>query len=146
MCVMKVKKHLIVGSVADPGCWTRILFFSFRIQVQKDTGSGSATKKLSIFNPNKCYKALGNMIHEFISDPGSEIISTPVPGVKKNPRSRIRIRNTDWRDVGMMLLLMQCCDSGMFISDPDFYPSRIPDSTTAPKGGGGGTFLSYHFL
>jgi hypothetical protein len=22
---------------------------------------------------------------------------------------------------------MQCCGSGMFIPDPDFYPSRIPD-------------------
>jgi hypothetical protein len=25
------------------------------------------------------------------------------------------------------LLLKQCCGSGMFIPDPDFYPSRIPD-------------------
>jgi hypothetical protein len=23
--------------------------------------------------------------------------------------------------------LFQCCGSGMFIPDPDFYPSRIPD-------------------
>jgi hypothetical protein len=22
---------------------------------------------------------------------------------------------------------VQCCGSGMFITDPDFYPSRIPD-------------------
>jgi hypothetical protein len=22
---------------------------------------------------------------------------------------------------------IQCCGSGMFIPDPDFYPSRIPD-------------------
>jgi hypothetical protein len=28
---------------------------------------------------------------------------------------------------------MQCCGSGMFIPDPDFYPSRIPDPKTATK-------------
>jgi hypothetical protein len=27
----------------------------------------------------------------------------------------------------------QCCGSGMFIPDPDFYPSLIPDPETAPK-------------
>jgi hypothetical protein len=27
----------------------------------------------------------------------------------------------------------QCCGSGMFIPDPDFYPSRIPDPKTATK-------------
>ncbi len=27
----------------------------------------------------------------------------------------------------------QCCGSGMFIPDPDFYPSRIPDPKTVPK-------------
>jgi hypothetical protein len=27
----------------------------------------------------------------------------------------------------------QCCGSGILISDPDFYPSRIPDPTTAKK-------------
>ncbi len=27
----------------------------------------------------------------------------------------------------------QCCESGMFILDPDFYPSRIPDPKTATK-------------
>ncbi len=25
------------------------------------------------------------------------------------------------------MVLMQCGGSGMFIPDPDFYPSRIPD-------------------
>jgi hypothetical protein len=29
--------------------------------------------------------------------------------------------------------LQQCCGSGMFIPDPDFYPSRIPDPTTGTK-------------
>jgi hypothetical protein len=29
--------------------------------------------------------------------------------------------------------LNQCCGSGMFIPDPDFYPSRIPDPKTATK-------------
>ncbi len=27
----------------------------------------------------------------------------------------------------------QCCGSGMFIPDPDFYPSRIPDPKSATK-------------
>jgi hypothetical protein len=27
----------------------------------------------------------------------------------------------------------QCCGSGMFIPDPDFYPSRIPDPKTGTK-------------
>jgi hypothetical protein len=27
----------------------------------------------------------------------------------------------------------QCCGSGMFIPDPDFYPSRIPDLKTVTK-------------
>jgi hypothetical protein len=30
----------------------------------------------------------------------------------------------------------QCCGSGMFIPDPDFYPSRILDPKTAIKGSG----------
>jgi hypothetical protein len=25
------------------------------------------------------------------------------------------------------MTMSQCCGSGMFIPDPDFYPSRIPD-------------------
>jgi hypothetical protein len=28
---------------------------------------------------------------------------------------------------------LQYCGSGMFIPDPDFYPSRIPDPKTATK-------------
>jgi hypothetical protein len=35
----------------------------------------------------------------------------------------------------------------VFIPDSDFYPSRIPDPTTAPKeGGGGGFFLVLPFF
>jgi hypothetical protein len=36
----------------------------------------------------------------------------------------------------------QCCGSGMFIPDPDFYPSRIPDPKTATKERGEKIFLS----
>jgi hypothetical protein len=32
-----------------------------------------------------------------------------------------------------MVPTVQCCGSGMFIPDPDFYPSRIPDPKTATK-------------
>jgi hypothetical protein len=28
----------------------------------------------------------------------------------------------------------QCCGSGMFIPDPDFYPSRISDPKTEERG------------
>jgi hypothetical protein len=31
------------------------------------------------------------------------------------------------------LTRMPCCGSGMFIPDPDFYSSRIPDPKTATK-------------
>jgi hypothetical protein len=43
--------------------------------------------------------------------------------------------------------LTQCCGSGMFIPDPDFYPSRIPDleSKNSNKRGEQ-NLLSYHFL
>jgi hypothetical protein len=35
----------------------------------------------------------------------------------------------------------------MFIPDPDFFPSRIPDPKTATKeGGGGGEIVFYHFF
>jgi hypothetical protein len=34
----------------------------------------------------------------------------------------------------------------MFIPDPDFYPSRIPDPTTASKKRGEGKFLFYSIL
>jgi hypothetical protein len=30
-------------------------------------------------------------------------------------------------------IFIQCCGSGMFIPDPDFFPSRIPDPKTATK-------------
>jgi hypothetical protein len=36
----------------------------------------------------------------------------------------------------------QCCGSGMFIPDPDFYPSRIPDPKTATKERGEKKILS----
>jgi hypothetical protein len=31
------------------------------------------------------------------------------------------------RWVYLLIYIFQCCGSGMFIPDPDFYPSRIPD-------------------
>jgi hypothetical protein len=41
---------------------------------------------------------------------------------------------------------IQCCESRMFIPDPDFYPSRIPDPKTATKERGEKKYLSYLFL
>jgi hypothetical protein len=40
----------------------------------------------------------------------------------------------------------QCCGSGMFIPDPDFYPSRIPDPKTATKERSGKIFFSYLYF
>jgi hypothetical protein len=42
----------------------------------------------------------------------------------------IKIKGTVSRDLlplSLPLQSMQCCGSGMFIPDPDFYPSWIPD-------------------
>ena len=43
--------------------------------------------------------------------------------------------------------MSQCCGSGMFIPDPDFYPSRIPDpeSKTATKERGEKKFVVITF-
>ncbi len=63
------KENIELTSVADSGCLSRIPeFFPSRFQGQKDPGSGSASKNLSIFNPKNCL-ALGNMIRDF--HPGS---------------------------------------------------------------------------
>jgi hypothetical protein len=40
----------------------------------------------------------------------------------------------------------QCCGSVMFILDPDFYPSRIPDPKTATKERGEKKFVVIPFL
>jgi hypothetical protein len=42
--------------------------------------------------------------------------------------------------------LSQCCGSGIFIPDPDFYPSRIPDPKTATKERGEKCFFVKHFF
>jgi hypothetical protein len=39
----------------------------------------------------------------------------------------------------------QCCGSGMFIPDPDFYPSRISDPKTATKERGEKKFVVTNF-
>jgi hypothetical protein len=41
--------------------------------------------------------------------------------------------------------IFQCCGSGMFIPDPDFYPSRISDPKTAKKERGEKIFLVIPF-
>jgi hypothetical protein len=46
-------------------------FFLSRIQGKKDYGSGSASKKISIFNPKHCFQALGNMIPDVHPGSGS---------------------------------------------------------------------------
>ncbi len=41
---------------------------------------------------------------------------------------------------------IQCCGSGMFIPDPDFYPSRFPDPKTATKERGEKKICCHNFL
>jgi hypothetical protein len=48
------------------------------------------------------------------------------PSIRKNPSE---VEST----TGILQTHRQCCGSGMFIPDPDFYPSRIPDPKTATK-------------
>jgi hypothetical protein len=44
------------------------------------------------------------------------------------------LRNVNWyRGRGFSFPYRQCGGSGMFIPDPDLYPSRIPDPKTAMK-------------
>jgi hypothetical protein len=40
----------------------------------------------------------------------------------------------------------QCCGSGMFIPDPDFYPSRIPDPKSVTKERGEKKFFYHTFF
>ena len=63
--------------------------------------------------------------------PGSQIrtVSIPDPGSASKNFSILTQKN-------------QCCWSGMFIPDPDFYPSRIPDPKTAMKDRGEKNLLS----
>ncbi len=49
-----------------------------RIQGQKDPGSGSESKNLSIFNPNNFFWALGNMIRDVHPGSGSWFFTHPV--------------------------------------------------------------------
>ncbi len=58
-----------------------------------------------------------------------------------------------WFIFGLLLVIQmmricdhQCCGSGMFIPDPDFYPSRIPDPNTAMKDRGEKKFVFIPFF
>jgi hypothetical protein len=68
-----VRKCRVLRSVADPGSLSRIRIFSIPDPGSKRSGTESASKNLSIFNPKNCFKALGNMIrdvHPVFQDPG----------------------------------------------------------------------------
>jgi hypothetical protein len=66
---------------------------------------------------------------------------------------KLRVGITDFTPQLKMWYFLQCCGSGMFIPDPDFYPSRIsepgsriPDQKTATKESIEKNFLSYLFM
>jgi hypothetical protein len=80
------------SKVPDPGCFfgSRIQIFPSRIQVQKDPGSGSASKNLSKFSPKNCFKLWEKLSGRFIPDPDFFLIPDPDPGSrnKKSTGSR----------------------------------------------------------
>jgi hypothetical protein len=47
------------------------------------------------------------------------------PAFENGPESNLYVK--------LNIRILQCCGSGMFIPDPEFYPSRIPDPKTATK-------------
>jgi hypothetical protein len=49
-------------------------------------------------------------------------------------------------NIWTIILYRQCCGSRMFIPDPDFYPSRIPDPKTTTKVRGEKTFVVIPFF
>ncbi len=86
------------GSVADQGCLSRIQIFSSRIQIKKipDPRSGSASKNLSIFNPNHCFQALKNIFRDVHPGSGSWFFyPSRIPGIRKSPDPGVRIHNTE---------------------------------------------------
>jgi hypothetical protein len=69
----------------DPG--SKIFHPRSRVKKISDSGSGSALKNLSIFNPKNCFKAQGKIIFDVHPGSGSGFVSLPIPdqGVKKAP-------------------------------------------------------------
>ncbi len=67
-------------SIPDPGS---------RVKTIPDTGSGSASKNLSIFNPTNCYCALRNMIRDVHPESGSWFFTHPGSWIQGSKRHRI---------------------------------------------------------
>ncbi len=83
------------------------------------SGSGSASKQCG-------FTALGPLFFHYL------IRNCFVKRTKNKMAKKkvIKIKGTVSRDLlplSFPLQSMQCCGSGMFIPDPDFYPSWIPD-------------------
>jgi hypothetical protein len=89
---------------------------------------------------------------------GNPLGSTPAPPYTLILTNKKLIQDelSTYRSLEAGILVMQnfleCCGSGMFIPDPDFYPSwipdlgsRIPDPTTEAKEMGENNLLSYLF-
>jgi hypothetical protein len=66
--------------ILDVYTGSRIQIFPSRIQVQKDPGSGSASKNLSKFNPKNCFKLLEKLSGMFIPYPDFFPIPDPDSG------------------------------------------------------------------
>ncbi len=86
-------------------------------------------QRLSIFNPKNCFQTLGNMIRDVYHGSGYRILifypsRIPDPGVKKAPDPGSGI---------LVIIINQCCGSGMFIPDPGSGFFSILDTGTESK-------------
>ncbi len=77
------------SSVVDPECLSRIRIFPFRIPGQKDSGSRIRIKEFMYFKPKKLF---------LISRKNDPECSSRIKESKRH-RTRIRIRNTGWKDL-----------------------------------------------
>jgi hypothetical protein len=79
---------------------------------------------------------------------GTAVAAAPAPLVTATPRGTacIYMRNKLLPKLTVNNRNLQCCRSGMFIPDPDFYPSRVTDQKTATKERGGKKFVVIPFF
>ncbi len=77
---------ILLVSVADPGCLSRMRIFPSRIQGQEDSGSGSALKNFIIFL---------NIIRNGHPGSGSWFLPIPDPGSRGQKGTRSRILDPD---------------------------------------------------
>jgi hypothetical protein len=87
--------------------------------------------KMSLFNREVRYQ---NHSGSGAAGSGSEMIYSGSDSVSGSGKKfRIRPDPDPYPDPDPQHCQGQCCESGMFIPDLDFYPSRIPDQKISNK-------------